>query len=740
MPTIPINPPTQVPIQGSNAGGDVESRHLREPNRQNRQTRPAPAAAHAIAQLLLVGPTVSEGKARRRAIVDSRSNQMLAELETLSSRTEALHPKLSEDGRKSALIGEIETLRKDTQIFYEKIKRQSITADSQTNKETLNLLSVSIEYLLDMELLSKRDKLVDELSKNQTSKLWVVMNIKSYMANAISTLETNDCFTEIAKGKIQNTEELQRTGNIKGSITYLKTIDLTFLTIYRSLAVVGVHIAQNAVHNRGKNTEIFQNEIIKELNTQVELFRFTCDGISKKMGSPVFCLSNYAEPSQKEQLKERLALACELLPVNQFIEELCVSTISYLVEHNTESGAKLLPHLNEIAYFTGGMNRLLTNLCNVEGWSELIEKNSGGDLLLDEALAGEGSDSLKLLPKNTPTDNRYWYSKLFDYLTGFFMNFYSTGASNAIGDASTGGPIVNSPEVVSNLSEVNATKSPLPSSTQDLSAQSLLSLINHRITRLVIKGEKLLASNPMSLVQTCKQRPGYYSPNTVFRLYGLFSPKARNLCEASRLLISQLRTELQRENLSDEVKSQLQKMIMQLNEREQILQSELNYSESDTFRYGTLKGFSTPRENHWQTLMEAGQVERIELLNKLPTNDEQDHLYEFKFSPKQDLAQEYRPVWMHVHVSKPVNTVKQWLDLKGPEVKAAHLKSEAMRPLGAQWEAAEHQEGRFDAVVERSAVSLDFVKAVASKANETKAREARLAGHGNLKGGKGRRR
>ncbi|MDH4395393.1 MAG: hypothetical protein QE278_06925 [Limnobacter sp.] len=683
---------------------------------------------------------MSEGTARRRAIVDSRSDQMLGELEILSKRTEVLQPKLSQDGKNTEFIGEIETLRKDTQIFYEKIKRQPISTDMETNRQALNLLAASIEYLLDMELSSKRDKLVDELSQNQISKLWVVSNTKAYMANAISTLESNDCFSEIAKGKIENTEELQRTGSIKSNITYLKTIDLTFVTVYRLLAVIVARVAQNAVHNRGKNTEVFQNEIIIELNTQINQFQVICGAISEKMDSHAFSLSSCAEPSRKEQLKKRVAFACELLPVNQFIEELCVSAISYLVEHKTESGAKLLPHLNELAYFSGGMNRLLNNLCQLEGWSDLVEKNSSGDLLLDEALAGKGPSGSDSSANNTPVDNRYWYSKLFDYLSGFFANFYSPVAANASADASMGTPSGHSLEVLTNLSDVDASEGSQPSSPQNLSPQALTTHINHRITRLVSKGEKLLASNPMDLIRTCKQRPGYYSPDIVFRLYGLFAPKARNLCESARLLLPQLRKELQRENLSDDVKAQLHQIIEKLAEREQILQSELDYSESDTLRYGTLKGFSTPRELHWHTLMEAGQVEKIELLAKLPTKDEHDHLYEFKFSPRQDSSQQYKPVWLHVHVSKPVNTVRQWLDLKDTEVQAAHLKSDAMRPLGAQWQASEKEKGRFDAVVERSAVSLDFVKAVAGKANEDKASQARALGHGKSKAGKGRRR
>jgi len=125
----------------------------------------------------------------------------------------------------------------------------------------------------------------------------------------------------------------------------------------------------------------------------------------------------------------------------------------------------------------------------------------------------------------------------------------------------------------------------------------------------------------------------------------------------------------------------------------------------------------------------------VSLIGKLPSDRVDEHLYEFELSPTSDSSgNKFPSVWLHVHLNKNVHKPTQWQSLEPADVKAAHLKPDHARNLGAKWQEEQRARGNYNTVVERSRVNIDFIKLVASKV------EATAQSTKNLKKGKGKRR
>lgn len=712
---MPTSAHNQV-VTNLNLGSHTESQHA---SRSTPHLRATSAAADAIGRNLLRRSNLAQRASQRQTAFEESAEQMMLELNAVNTRLRSLNSKISSFTSSTdldKLIFTIETLRKDSQILYEKLKQLALLRHPRFNAGVLPSLSKSIEEQLNQELIFKKAKRYQEVEDSLSlGSRFLLLNPKYSLV--IPFTESTEFLDELAKEKIKNLEEQENFGGVKRFETYLETIDSSIMAFCRVVSFIKSKTPDSVAFQSEDPNNIVNSEIIQELDSKLNLFNDFRNGVKEKALSYAPGLANHSGPLNTQKPEESVQLLIELMPINQFIEELSVSAIAYLVEKGQSPWSELLGLLNDLAFYSGRINKLLIHLCKFKGWEHLLKDNPRGQLILDKAFeVGDSSDSIQSDP-SSHIHNRYWYRRLFDYVSDFLTGFYSSPSAEQIQQSDCA--IAAKPGAL-DLTDIkggdSSDESP-PNSPQGLSPQSLIPHINHRTTRLTGKAQKLLQTRVIDLIENCKKRPGYYSPDTVFRMYQHFAPKARDWCEAARSLKPQLEKELERDGLPVRVKQQLLEMVRELDIREKMLQSELDYSESEAFRFGTLKGFSTPREHHWQTLIDSDQVERIELVGKLPTENDQDNLYEFKFTPKQDPDTDYKPVWMHVHVWSPVKSNKHWLDLKSSDVKAAHLKSDAMRPLGAQWQAAERNQGRYDAVVERSAVSLDFVKTAASKAD-----------------------
>lgn len=655
-------------------------------------------AVGALAQELI--QATRDGRAARGRL-RTRLNEGLKENTSqalaLLVGSDELLPKLIQNQERFTLIDEITGLRKKCRSYLDTWEGRFNTGSNSSANTVYKVIAELTDHLLDQEQDIRHSKSLQHQSDFNSSSLWYWRSPAERASQSISTFESENFRIEIAKEKIKTLQDFQSLDPTNARSRSLIAIDFTFRGLTQLLALVTCSIEVAVRIKPIQNADVIQKKIFDDMDYHVLRFCKKVKELQNKMGSNEFRLSDFASPVQKNQLKERVTFACELLPINRFIEELCVSILAFILEKDPDFPPRLVSHLSNLVYFTGSFNSLVGHLCAGQGWDELIHHNPNGDLLLAEALQSEAENSSAF-----SEGGRNWYSRVYDYIASYFAGpipvVDSVQATDSLVDAA--------------IDSTDHDQSPVPNSAMEISPSTM----TLRLAKFVRRGEKLLAASPLSLVRNYRERPGFYAPDIMFKLYGLFVPKALELVRDIQSLSLHLQQSILFDQLDAEAKAQISELKAKLEICKQQLQREVDYSQSEAFRYGTLKQYSMPREEHWKTLIDADQLDQIEYMGKLPTTNEKDFLYEFKLCPKHQGPEQYKPVWLHIHLSKPVHSAKQWQELQIESVKAAHLKSDEMRPRGARWQMAQREDGQFDAVVQRSAVSLDFAKSVAGLA------------------------
>ncbi|CBJ34517.1 putative type III effector protein (Hlk2) (plasmid) [Ralstonia solanacearum PSI07] len=135
-----------------------------------------------------------------------------------------------------------------------------------------------------------------------------------------------------------------------------------------------------------------------------------------------------------------------------------------------------------------------------------------------------------------------------------------------------------------------------------------------------------------------------------------------------------------------------------------------------------------PKAKYLERLLDLGEIDRIDAPNQLRSSRNKrirDRVFEIRIQPRRLSSRDadadpggdagkrderYRawPLFVHLHTSRQVGA-GELHKLKFRDVDAAHLKSDAQKNLGPNWERAMHELGYADAKVERSEVSFTLL-------------------------------
>lgn len=257
--------------------------------------------------------------------------------------------------------------------------------------------------------------------------------------------------------------------------------------------------------------------------------------------------------------------------------------------------------------------------------------------------------------------------------------------------------------------------------------------VSKRIHGLLRKAEKLLNAKPLAILAATRKNPGIYSPEFIHHVRQTFCKVALENCEAITQLVEKIQTEINRDNCSETLNDQLGETRNSLSAKVDHLQKEIEYSSSERFVLHTLKSYSIPKEKYWRQLLEKEQIDSIDLIRNPDTDTLNDRLYQFKLCPVAQDGTDYEPTWLHVHLKKEIHVPRQWQALEQSDVSAAHLKSNVNHHRGANWQEDQRRKGNHAAVVQRSPVSLDFVKEVAKRLEPVKMEKSKSKSRGKRK-------
>ncbi len=136
-----------------------------------------------------------------------------------------------------------------------------------------------------------------------------------------------------------------------------------------------------------------------------------------------------------------------------------------------------------------------------------------------------------------------------------------------------------------------------------------------------------------------------------------------------------------------------------------------------------------PRAKYLERLLDLDEIDRIDVpIRMRPGRNKRkkpDHVFEICIQPKRlssrdedtdqggdrarrDERDRAWPLFVHLHTSRQVGA-DELHKLEPREINAVHLKSDAQKNLGADWERAMHKLGYLDAKVERSEVSFTLL-------------------------------
>lgn len=134
---------------------------------------------------------------------------------------------------------------------------------------------------------------------------------------------------------------------------------------------------------------------------------------------------------------------------------------------------------------------------------------------------------------------------------------------------------------------------------------------------------------------------------------------------------------------------------------------------SEIFKYDMYKQQTLPSSAQLRDMLQWGQVDSIAFEGSLPSQNDRVDEYKIQYKPCSD-GTVAKPVWLHIHCAADV-AVQHALLLPFKQLRAAHLKSDQQRLLGAKWEHAAKANWRVDARVYRSPASqelLDLIKPI----------------------------
>jgi len=626
-------------------------------------------------------------KPKSREALQSRYLQFTSNVNLSIKQTADLRQKLESAPHNIELISEIEEIKLIIQSLLAELPsmpRGKIV--SANGADIYDELTSNLHYFLSQEIDLKTIKIHLEIAENGFDPENRNVNIESLM-DRVATEQKLDALKEPTKQMIENILE---TYHLNPEIQTLKldsVVSNSFNRIHNIQRNLKNYAYFDSVAEQSNSFFVSQRHIIADILSKVsECYQQTMTVQCNSFVKMRILDGQVIEHDEHPESKSETTVFANLLPKIEQLGELGISTLAHLIEttsvnqHPLHTEQRLLQQLNDLCYFTEKFSWAVRELCMKEGKQHLL------------------TPAERTLP---PTDD-------------------STQLS-----------------MTAALSELELDSEPdLDQQTQSVQTDAKIADIKERrLSSLLNRCDAILAQNPMTTLASVKRNPGFYSPATVQQIYTLFNAQAGKVCTMTEAAKNKIDREIQYGNFDRLARQKLKNYADKLNQHKAILDEEMQFSSTDDFTFNTLKQHKTPRAQSWTHLIESQQVATVSLIGKLPSDRVDEHLYEFELSPTSDSSgNKFPSVWLHVHLNKNVHKPTQWQSLEPADVKAAHLKPDHARNLGAKWQEEQRARGNYNTVVERSRVNIDFIKLVASKV------EATAQSTKNLKKGKGKRR
>ncbi|MCR2746198.1 hypothetical protein [Limnobacter parvus] len=588
-------------------------------------------------------------------------------------QAEELREQLESNPHNIALIPEIEEIKLIIQSLLAELPAMPRGKIVATNGADLyEGLTSNLHYFLSHEIDLKAMRALPEIARSSVCLNSAVIDIDALMKH----IEAEQKFEELKTPSRELIENALRTYALNPNIQTLKLENIITNSYNR------VHQIQRALKNYAYFDSVAeqcdkffvsQRHLIPRILEKVEeCYQQTMEIQPKSFVKMIMQDGAFVEIENKDQADNDHHVFVKLLPKIEELSELGISTLAHLIETASESQhplhteQRLLRQLNDLCYFTEKFSWAIRELCAKEGLQDLLVQAT------EDTTATDDSITLNL-------------------------------------NASLGGLTID-----------NTKANIVVDSTIEPTHEERLELRTKRTTGLLEKCGQILAINPIGMLESVQRNPGFYSPATVMQIYRVFTAQSLKVCGAASSAKSRIERELQHSQLSPEIRTLLESHSNRLSELAKNLEQEMHYAATDDFKFSVLKQHRTPRAESWATLVEHEQLDSISLKPKLPSADRDDHLYEFELAPKSDSSgKQFPSVWLHVHLNKNLHKPAQWQSLEQADVKAAHLKPDHARNLGAKWQEAQRALGNYNTVVERSRVNIEFIKLVASKVEAT---------------------
>lgn len=622
---------------------------------------------------------------KTREAMQSRYLQFTSNVNLSIAQTEDLRQKLENAPHDIELITEIE----DTKLIIQSLLTELPAMPrgkivSANGADIYEELTSNLHYCLSQEIDLKTIKIHQEIVANKFNPDDKNLEIES-LVERVATEHKLDALKEPSKQIIENILE---TYHLNPEIQALKldsVVSNAFNRIHNIQRALKNYAYFDSVAEQGNSFFVSQRHIISDILEKVsECYQQTTTVQCKSFVKMRILDGQIVEDDSESESDNETTVFAKLLPNIEQLGELGISTLAHLIEttsvnqHPLHTEQRLLQQLNDLCYFTEKFSWAIRELCTKEGKQHLLAA-----------------------PEQVPLKTQEPSS-----LTAALNDLKLDAEPDADWDT----------QAVQTNEKINNNQA-------------------RRFNTLLDKCEQILSQDPMNTLDSVKRNPGFYSPATVQQIYALFNVQADKVCRAIGTIKNKIEREIQLGNHDTVAKGKLESYADKLSQRASTLDQEIQFSSTDEFTFNTLKQHKTPRAQSWTHLIEKDQVATISLIGKLPSDRVDEHLYEFQLSPKTDSSgNQFPSVWLHVHLGKSVHKPAQWQSLEPADVKAAHLKPDHARNLGARWQEEQRARGNYNTVVERSRVNIDFVKLVAGKV------EATAAESKNQKKGKGRRR